>query len=222
MTYHNERRSHVTLVTLVLLSSLLTDIVHGVFLPLPTEIGDDFEFDLQLTVPYTITLPYYVGRRRRDVLLDSSSPRDTYDHREATLLSAVLGQSRPGLVLGLLDSLFDWLGVDDEPCRQRLICLFTQDPDKYFPLSDLILNHLDINANEEDLESEAMVMMMPNASYSRYILYWDAGRKGLLPKTNCIKETLPCSTDPDDNINWTVVTVVQTLARYLNMRFNSN
>ena len=44
-----------------------------------------------------------------------------------------------GPILSRLDAYFYYLKVDNEKCRQRLICEVAKEKSKYSPISDLVL-----------------------------------------------------------------------------------
>lgn len=94
--------------------------------------------DLQLTVPYTIILPTWVGRRRRRRSHLTAEPGSATDR----LLNAYQLNTVEEVIASRLEIMFSYLNLDDAACRQRLMCMMSKDPDKYSPLGDIFLQHL--------------------------------------------------------------------------------
>lgn len=59
-----------------------------------------------------------------------------------------------------------------------------------------------------------------SSSLWHYIELYEAGRKGFFPETNCTQHTILCNQHPDKYINWEMMTILQTIMKFVRIRFN--
>ena len=127
------------------------------------------------------------------------------------------GEVTPSDVTGRLDSLDEILGnlhVSTPGCQRRLICHLAKDPEKFTPLSHLVLDHLELQGLEggeaalsRDDDSEHM------ARYLDLLQAMEAGKHRL-----CYKYSDVCKYKGEDMINSTGLRAWKLMYRVLTMK----
>uniref|UniRef100_T1IIY5 Uncharacterized protein n=1 Tax=Strigamia maritima TaxID=126957 RepID=T1IIY5_STRMM len=101
--------------------------------------GGRINIGVQFILPLTVSLPMVsgnVGRKRRSI----EGPLE--DDEQYDL------DPWHGPRLRKLDFYFEQLNIDDEACRERLMCEIAAEPDTYYPLSQLLLTKF-----EDDIQT---------------------------------------------------------------------
>ncbi|GAB6024920.1 hypothetical protein CHUAL_010025 [Chamberlinius hualienensis] len=158
---------------------------------------EEIAFDVQISVPYSFLLPTF--RRRRSV--------STSDSDEHCITSDCYSEQMDFERMKLFIS---GMGVKDFECQKRLLCLMSQNPNKYEPLSDIILKRLEPRLKRAFNET----------SFTHFQLneFYEAGRKGNQPESNCYQETTLCSYNPEEMINWQPMKTFQLVKQFINLR----
>ncbi|GAB6032994.1 hypothetical protein CHUAL_012186 [Chamberlinius hualienensis] len=123
--------------------------------------------------------------------------------------------SREAIGLNKLSSLFVGMGLEELECQKRMLCLVGQNPNKYSPLTEVIFQHIDPRDNNYKIQ-----FTLTNETSVSELLYnelYEAGRKGFYPGTNCVKETIDCSTNPDNSIDWNKMKTYHLMKQFLNL-----
>jgi len=169
--------------------------------------GGNIRGDLLIGVPVSFLFPtigfntIYRKSGKQERRMEDRDPEE--DWRRNPLLSR-------------LDFFFRSLELDDPSCQQKLICELVQRPDKFSPISDLLMsifrksskNTLDKNVDNS--------LRWDQLHYSSYI-----GQNSNDEKV-CSKKFNQCSFNSAQLLNLPILNLWQLASKYLNLRIDDN
>ncbi|XP_068241708.1 uncharacterized protein [Palaemon carinicauda] len=117
-----------------------------------------------------------------------------------------------GPLLSRIDAYFHYLKVQDDDCRMRAICQLAQNPQKYSPLSYLILSAL---KKSESFPRPTVY----NAVVFRFLRYYWAAERGV-SDYSCDHAYHRCPAGLEDIVNMRVLTFWQSLASLVSIKLS--
>lgn len=117
-----------------------------------------------------------------------------------------------GPLLSRQDAYFHYLKVHDDDCRMRTVCQLAQNPEKYSPLSYLILSAL---KKSESFPRPTVY----NPVVFRFLRYYWAAERGVAGE-NCGHIYYKCPADLKDIVNMGVLKFWQNLASYVSIKLS--
>ncbi|XP_064119998.1 uncharacterized protein LOC135224680 [Macrobrachium nipponense] len=117
-----------------------------------------------------------------------------------------------GPLLSRIDAYFHYLRVHDDECRMRAICQLAQNPQKYSPLSYLVLSAL---KKSESLKRPTLY----NAVVFRFLRYYWAAERGV-SNYRCDHAYRQCPAGLEDIVDMRVLTFWQNLASLVSIKLS--
>ncbi|XP_066973540.1 uncharacterized protein [Macrobrachium rosenbergii] len=117
-----------------------------------------------------------------------------------------------GPLLSRVDAYFHYLRVHDDECRMRAICQLAQNPQKYSPLSYLVLSAL---KKSESLQRPTFY----NAVVFRFLRYYWAAERGV-SNYRCDHAYHQCPAGLEDIVDMRVLTFWQNLASLVSIKLS--
>lgn len=204
--------------------------------------GGVYRGDLVVYVPITLLLPTFAFRSRYSMagkkkfdwssllfgrsqarsndmeennLLDIRGPVDQVLTNEVRYNPHLLDYKTDknfGPLVSRVDAYFHYLKVHDDDCRMRAICRLAQEPEKYTPLSHLVLSAL----KKSESFSRPSVY---NPVVFRFLRYYWAAERGVANES-CSHAYYRCPADLEDIVNMRVLSFWQNLASFVSIKLS--